>query len=215
MEFSSSWIGPAQSTSESRIRLSYPQSHFSLTSSKSHKSCKFSHVLRSVPGSSVETQKPLLPWLPQYVLPTNSSCRGMHFPPQPNNAASLHIPVLCLNECKIGVPHALSLSLAVSEYCIATEKCPLFTCMPWLQSKEANTVLKTDVGPISVISPLCLCSNSFLSGMGQANKIVNVRQEYARSFLRRGAFSSCMDWHILQQPGCSLLCFLARSFSDL
>lgn len=170
MEFSSSWIGPGQSTSESHIRLSNPQSRFSFASSKSYKkSCEFSHVPRSVPATSVETQKPLLRRLPQHILPTNreGSCRDMHFPPQPSDAASFHIPVLSLSKCKIGVLHALNLSLAVSECCIPTEKCPIFTCVQWLQSKEANTVLKTDVGPVSVISPLCSCSSSSLSGMGQ------------------------------------------------
>lgn len=89
-----------------------------------------------MPATSVETQKPLLPRLPQHILPTNSSCRDMHFPPQPSNAASLHIPVLSLNKCKIAVLHALSLSLAVSECWIPTEKCPIFTYVRWLQRKQ-------------------------------------------------------------------------------
>lgn len=166
-----------------------------------------------MPVTLVEIQKPLSHWLPQHNLPTNNSCRDMHFTPQPNDTTSLHIPVLSLNKCKTGVLHALNFSLAVSEYFIPTKKCPIFTCMWQLHSKEENTVLNADVGPISVISPLCSCSSSFLSSMGQANRFVNVRQELKHVYFCTGEHSHGA-W-ISTCFSCSLPCFLARSFSDL
>lgn len=105
----------------------------------------------SVPDTFVETQKPLWPWLPQHVLPTNCSSRVIpeEFPCRAHCCP--HIPKVNVNKCET----ALSLSLAVSKYCILTERWLVLLGMQQLHSKEINNLFEckcsADISDVSTL----------------------------------------------------------------
>lgn len=131
--------------------------------------------------------------LPQHILPANSSCTEMHFSPKPNNSSQ---------------------SAEVSGRCAWCSVCPWQPLilhphwkLSWFYLYAATTFKGSKFCPECRCRahirdfPALICSGSFLSGMGQANEIINARQELK---------------HLHFCPGkCSHGAWIGTSFSSL
>lgn len=149
----------------------------------------------SVLATFVETQKPPWPCLPQHVLPPNCSKFLLDFPAQ---------PLLPSHPCIQSKQVSDSFAFCSQAPDIASSlEMTGFACMQRLHSKETRTALNVNVELLSVMSPPCSCSRSFLSGMGQ------------QKCNSKAGIKALTLLHILKPPGYSVICFLAHSFSDL